>query len=475
MGNMTQAQARTPDWPGIWNAAREKLRRELGGATFDAWIGRLVLLDFGNGDITLGAPKPFVRNWVANNYSGRIEKALRFAGGVPPSLTIVLGAAEAPRIGGGLAAEEDSPRSVARVAAPAALPPPQPVVERLLFARLPRPELSFASFVEGPANSLALRAARSFAEDDTDEVSLLFIHGGFGFGKTHLLNATALEARRRGKRALLLGSEDLMRQFLGALGRRDTLSFKEELRAADMLLIDDLQHLCRSSSTMSELLHTLNAYSDLRRKVVVAADKTPAMLENLAPDVRSRLCGGMAIAIEKPERTTRLAILKARAEEYCSTRPHEAIPEDALARLADVEDATPRSLMGFFHNLTVHLGVTKNPHALSVAVDTIVGRGPLPHKISIDDIQRKTAEYYKLDPRDFQSQQRSRRVARPRQVAMFLARTITQRSLPEIGRRFGGRDHTTVLHACRRIAVLCGEDPTLQEEIDYLKRALGRE
>ncbi|HEX4077647.1 MAG TPA: DnaA/Hda family protein [Rhizomicrobium sp.] len=469
---MTQPQTKTPDWLGIWNTARDRLRRQLGGATFDAWIGKLVLLEFSKDDLKFGAPKPFVRNWVTNNFTGRIEKALRAAGGVPASITIVLQETEAPRVGGGLPTQEKPPASAPVSEAAGAAQPSQPVAERLLFARLPKPALSFAAFVEGPANALALRAARTFAEDDTDDISLLFIHGGFGFGKTHLLNATALEARRRGKRALLLGSEDMMRQFLGALGRRDTLSFKEELRAADMLLIDDLQHLCRSSSTMSELLHTLNAYSDLRRKVVIAGDKPPGAMENLGPDVRSRLCGGLAIGLEKPDRATRLAILKARAEEFFRLRPQEAIPEETLARLADVDDTTPRDLVGFFHNLTVHLGVTKNPQALNVAVDAMVSRGPLPPKTSIDDIQRKTAEYYKLDPRDFLSAQRSRRVARPRQVAMFLARTITERSLPDIGRRFGGRDHTTVLHACRRIAALCAEDPTFKQEIEYLRTAL---
>ncbi len=266
-----------------------------------------------------------------------------------------------------------------------------------------------------------------------------------------------------------------MRQFLGALNRRETLGFKEELRAADLLLIDDLQHLCRSTSTMSELLHTLNAYSDLRRKLVIAADRPPAMLEGLGADVRSRLCGGLVIALEKPERATRLGILKARAEEYARKRAQTAIPDEALERIAALEDATPRDLIGFFNNLTLHVELTKNPLAFNAAVETIVRRGAVARKTSIEDIQRKIADFYKLDPRDFQSAQRSRRVARPRQVAMFLAREITMRSLPEIGRRFGGRDHTTVLHACRRIAALCDEDPTFKQEVDFLKRVLGKE
>ncbi|HWE05686.1 MAG TPA: DnaA/Hda family protein, partial [Rhizomicrobium sp.] len=242
---MTQALTSTPDWLAIWSAARGRLRRDLGVPVFEAWIGKLSLLDFHRGDLKFGAPRPFVRNWVANNYVGRIEKALRAEGGIPTSITIVLAASDAPAIGGGLMSEETS--SPAPLASVSVLSPHHAHAGRredglrasggqALFFRAPDPALSFASFVEGQANALALRASRAFADGNADDVSLLYIHGGFGFGKTHLLNATALESRRRGWRTLLLGSEDFMRQFLGALNRKETLGFKEELRAADMLL-----------------------------------------------------------------------------------------------------------------------------------------------------------------------------------------------------------------------------------------------
>jgi chromosomal replication initiator protein len=455
---MTQALTRTPDWLAIWTAARGRLRRDLGAPVFDAWIGKLNLLDFHKGDLKFGAPRPFVRNWVANNYVGRIEKALRAEGGTPASITIVLAPSETPAVGGGLTREDKSlPSSTASVSVLSSHQPHENRREEgqhpgvgvpALFFRAPDPTLTFANFVEGQANALALRASRTFADGEADDVSLLYIHASFGLGKTHLL---------------------------GALNRKETLGFKDELRAADVLLIDDLQHLCRSTSTMSELLHTLNAYSDLRRKLVIAADRPPHQLEALGPDVRSRLSGGLVIALGKPERDTRLAILRARADEYARKRTQARIPDEALERIADLEDATPRDLIGFFNNLTLHAELTKNPLAFSAAVDTIVRRGAVTRKTSIEDIQRKIADFYKLDPRDFQSAQRSRRVARPRQVAMFLAREITLRSLPEIGRRFGGRDHTTVLHACRRIAALCNEDPTFKQEVDFLKQVLGKE
>jgi chromosomal replication initiator protein len=235
-----------------------------------------------------------------------------------------------------------------------------------------------------------------------------------------------------------------------------------------------LQHLCRSTYTMSEFLHTLNAFADLRRKFVIAADRAPTALEGLSADVRSRLSGGLVIGLEKPDRDTRLAILKSRATEYARKRTQAAIPDDVLERIADIEDATPRDLIGLFNKLALYADLTKNPVSFDVSVERMLLRGAGVRKTSIEDIQRKAAEFYKLDLRDFQSKQRTRRVARPRQIAMFLSRELTQRSLPEIGRRFGGRDHTTVLHACRRIAALCQEDPVFKQEVDFLKEVLNK-
>ncbi len=468
-----------PDWNAVWAAARERLRRELGDAVFDAWVGPLVLLNSDNDELEIGAPKPFARNWVANHYATRIDRALRTEGGEPASLSIVLTPLAAPTIGGGLVREEA--KHMPAPVSPVSYFPQQSAdgeqsdaKRRSLWNRMLHPAQSFDTFVSGASNDFGFRAARDFAEGGNEDLNLLFIHGGFGYGKTHLLNATALEARKRGKRALFLGAEDFMRHFLGALNRKDTLSFKEELRAADMLLLDDLQHICRSTYTMSEFLHTMNAFSDARRSVVIAADRPPAELDALGPDLRSRLSGGLVITLDKPERNTRLAILKSRAAEYCRHRPDAALPDEVLERIADLDHASPRDLIGVFTKLATYADLTKKPVTLDVVEETIGARIMPGRKTSIEDIQRKTAEFYKLDLRDFHSPQRSRRVARPRQVAMFLSRELTMRSLPEIGRRFGGRDHTTVLHACRRIAALCSEDPMLKQEVDFLRQVLSR-
>ena len=192
----------------------------------------------------------------------------------------------------------------------------------------------------------------------------------------------------------------------------------------------------------------------------------------MGADVKSRLGGGLSIALDKPDRQTRLAIVKARAAEFCRHKPEVVLPDPVLERIADLDDASPRELIGVFTKLATYADLTKKPVTLETAEEAVGLRSGPGAKTSIEDIQRKTAEFYKLDVKDFHSPQRARRVARPRQVAMYLSRKLTTRSLPEIGRRFGGRDHTTVLHAVRKIEALVSRDVALSEEVESLKRQL---
>ena len=465
---MTQTMTKTsgPDWDALWTATRERLRQQMGDGVFDAWIRPLTLVAGDHAGVQIGAPTPFARNWVASHHAMRIERALNAESGIHVALTIVVAGARTPSAPGDITA---TPIAIVATA------PERPVeARRVLSTKVLQPAQTFDSFVSGPANEFGYRAAKALGTGENDDIPLLYVHGSFGYGKSHLLNAIALEARKRGKRALFLGAEDFMRQFLGALNRKETLGFKEDLRAADILLIDDLQHLCRSTYTVSEFLHTLNAFSDLRRKLVIAADKAPGAIESLSADVRSRLAGGLVIALAKPDRATRVAILKSRAAEYARPRRSNPVPDDVLERIADMEENSPRDLIGVFTKLATYADLTKQPLTLEAAQQILGQTTVSARKTSIEDIQRKTAEFYKLDLRDFQSPQRSRRVARPRQVAMFLARELTMRSLPEIGKRFGGRDHTTVLHACRRIAALCNDDPMFKQEVDFLRQVLSR-
>lgn len=470
---MTQAKSARTDWCAAWAGVRERLRRELGDAVFEAWIAPLTLEASDNDELSIGAAKPFVRNWVANHYVPRIERAFRADGFVPTTIAIVMAA---PQLGANVTPvrEPSEPASVSYLPQRSAAAESADDSAKGLWNRMLHPQQTFESFIPGGANAFGHGAAKDFAEGGQSDLPLLYIHGGFGYGKTHLLNAAALEFRKRGKRTLFLRAEDFMRHFLGALYRKDTLAFKEELRTAEVLIIDDLQHICRSTATASEFLYTVNAFADLRRRVVIAADRAPAALEGLGADVKSRLSGGLVIALDKPDRDTRLAILKRRAADFCKHKPDVVLPEAVLERIADMDDASPRELIGVFTKIATYADLTKKPVTLEVADEAVGLRASPGVKTSIEDIQRKTAEFYKLDVKDFHSPQRARRVARPRQVAMYLARKLTTRSLPEIGRRFGGRDHTTVLHACRRIEALIGEDAMFRQEVDFLSQMLQR-
>jgi len=460
MVQVTGNSAPKQDWRAAWAAVRERMRRELGEPVFEAWIGPLNLESFEADDLRIGAAKPFVRNWVANHYVDRLQKAFRAEGfrrGHSQHRTRRTSDADLP------------PRSEARAGFGEG-----GAEDKGLWHRMLHPQQAFDSFIPGGINAFGHGAAKSFADGGQADIPLLYIHGGFGFGKTHLLNAAALEFRKRGKRTLFLRAEDFMRHFLGALYRKDTLAFKEELRTAEVLIIDDLQHICRSAATTSEFLYTVNAFADLRRRVVIAADRAPAALEGLGADVKSRLAGGLVVGLDKPDRDTRLAILKSRATEFSRHKPDVVLPDSVLERIADMDDASPRELIGVFTKLATYADLTKKPVTLDVTEEAVGLRAGPGAKTSIEDIQRKTAEFYKLDVKDFHSPQRARRVARPRQVAMYLSRKLTSRSLPEIGRRFGGRDHTTVLHACRRIEALIEEDTLFRQEVDFLSQMLQR-
>ena len=453
----------------VWGSVCEKIRSDIGKSLYDTWIAPLTLESWTQDEVRIGAPKLFLRDWVANHYASRIERTFRAFGIDLKAVTIVLVAPKVS-IGGNVA-----PEAIVAPSAPSAtVSYLHDDTSKSLWNRVLHPAQTFDSFIPGTANEFGHRAVRAFAEGGESEIPLVFIHGDFGYGKTHLLNAAALELRKRGKRTLFLRAEDFMRHFLGALHRKDTLAFKEELRTAEALIIDDLQHICRSNATASEFLYTVNAFADLRRRVVIAADRAPSELEGLGADVKSRLAGGLVIALGKPDRATRLAILKARAADLVRHRPAVMLPDAVLERIADIEESSPREIIGVFTKLATYADLTKKAITLENAEDAIGFRTSNGVKTSIEDIQRRTAEFYKLEVRDFHSPQRARRVARPRQVAMYLARKLTTRSLPEIGRRFGGRDHTTVLHACRRIEALCDEDPTFKQEVDFLSQMLTK-
>jgi chromosomal replication initiator protein len=470
-----------PPWSDIWIGVRNRLRVEFGQGIFDTWIAPLSFESAADGHVRLSAPRRLIRDFVTSHHSARLERAFGGLSTEFVSLDIVVAAQDprevsAPKMAPVATAQRQRPpHAAAKGAVNAAGKVPGPSLQGL-WDRRPDPSQSFASFIVGPSNEFAFKAAKRLAEGGESEMGLLFIHGGFGYGKTHLLNAIAMEAQGSHRaRVLFLRAEDFMRRFLAALRSQETLSFKEELRGADTLVIDDLQHICGRTATSSEFMHTINAFTDLRRKVVIAADRPPSMLEGLSDDIRSRLQGAVVIALEKPDAATRLTILKAKAAEMEKKRPRTRLPEIVLEQVANELDVSPRELLGVLIKLATYADLTGKPVTAEIADEAIGSRATAgDRRVTIEEIQKKTAEFYKLDLREMQSALRARQVARPRQVAMFLARELTSRSLPDIGKRFGGRDHTTVLHACRRIQQLSKTDSVLQQEVDFLRQLLGQ-
>ena len=329
----------------------------------------------------------------------------------------------------------------------------------------------------GRSNTLAQAAAKQVAaakRSDPVMFNPLYIHAGVGLGKTHLLQAITWAGNAVGERKMLyLTAEKFMYGFVSALRTQTALAFKETLRGIGVLVIDDLQFL-QGKSTQAEFCHTLNALIDAGRQVVIASDRPPSELESLDDRVRSRLAGGLVVEMGALGEELRLEILKARVMAARAHHPSFDVPLPVLGYIAKTVTHNGRDLEGALNRLLAHNKLTGHAVTLEMAEREVrdLIRPQEPKRVKIEDIQRVVARQYNVSRSDLLSSRRTANVVRPRQVAMYLAKTLTLRSLPEIGRRFGGRDHTTVLHAVRKIEGLVGNDMALAEEIEILKRQL---
>ena len=333
------------------------------------------------------------------------------------------------------------------------------------------PRLRFSTFVIGKPNEFAYAAARRVAESSAVPFNPLYLYGGVGLGKTHLMQAIAWHIRERdpSRRVLYLSAERFMYQFVRAVRFKDTMAFKEQFRSADVLMIDDVQFICGKDSTQEEFFHTFNALVDHNRQIVISGDRSPSDLDQMEERLRSRLGWGLVADIHATTYELRLGILQSKAE--LMGMPN--IPKDVLEFLAHRITANVRELEMALNRVAAHS--TLVGRAISLEMTQEILRDALrasDRRITIEEIQRKTAEFYNLKLAEMSSERRARAVARPRQVAMYLCKQLTTRSLPEIGRKFGGRDHTTVMHAIRVIEELKQSDPALAEDIELIRRLI---
>jgi chromosomal replication initiator protein len=475
------------DIDDFWQRCCVRLRAELGDNVFSSWFSSLKLETMESGRAQFSVSTKFLKSWIDSHYQERImtilqaettgvetmQVSVRMANGgvscaarAEPSLT--LAQPEAPTVKF-LPTSETQPRrgpTRAEVKGP---------LETLAGSPLDR-RYTFASFHVGRANQLAFAAARRVADGRPGEppaFTPLYIHAAVGLGKTHLLQAIAHAAMAQGRSVLYLTAERFMYGFVSALQSQTAIAFKEALRSIDLLIFDDTQFL-QGRVIQAEFGHLLNALVDAGRQVVVASDRPPGDLENVEERVRSRLAGGLCVEMHPLDEPLRIQILEARIAAARLQNPQFEVSPAVLMFVARSIVANGRDLEGAVNRLVAHSSVggpSLTVDAAEVAIHDLI-RAREAKRVKIEDIQRLVATHYSVSRADILSSRRTATVVKPRQVAMYLAKALTLRSLPEIGRRFGGRDHTTVLHAVRKIENLRTANTALRDELELLKRML---
>ncbi len=452
-----------------WARVRGRLRAEFGEAAFRSWLKPLTLVGHSAGEVRVAVPTRFMRDWILSHY---VERLRSLWNSENPQIENVEVVVESGRSGAARTAIDkgvDGEAPIETVDGVALAPEPRNVGHEDVSAPLD-PRFTFENFVVGKSNELAYAAARRVAEARTVPFNPLFLYGGVGLGKTHLMHGIAWHIRTAtpNRRVIYLSAEKFMYQFIRALRHKNTMAFKEQFRSVDVLMIDDVQFISGKDSTQEEFFHTFNALVDQNRQVIISADKSPSDLEGLEERMRSRLGWGLVADIHPTTYELRLGILQAKAEALKAE-----IPTKVLEFLAHKITSNVRELEGALNRIVAH--ATLVGRAVSLETTQEVLHDLLranDRRVTIEEIQKRVAEHFNIKISDMHSARRARAVARPRQVAMYLAKQLTTRSLPEIGRKFGGRDHTTVMHAVRKIEELRATDSSFSEDVELLRRML---
>ncbi|MBI2239406.1 MAG: chromosomal replication initiator protein DnaA [Magnetospirillum gryphiswaldense] len=456
-----------------WDKVKGRLRDEVGDAAYRSWLRPITLHQVADGEVRLGLPTRFMRDWVATHYGERIRALW---GAENPAVRVVdiivangrvaevptTPTAAAPAVAAVPRAAAARPRVVS--AAPCA-----PSDQDELGAQLD-PRFTFKNFVVGKPNEFAYAAAQRVAEATAVSFNPLFLYGGVGLGKTHLMHAIAHHIREHNpaRRVLYLSAEKFMYRFIRALRSQDTMSFKEQFRSVDVLMVDDVQFIAGKDATQEEFFHTFNALVDQGRQIVISADKSPSDLEGMEDRLRSRLNSGLVADLHATTYELRLGILHSKAEQLGAV-----VPQKVMEFLAHKIASNVRELEGALNRVIAHSQLVGRAITLESTQDVLHDLlKASDRRITIEEIQKRVAEHFNIKLAEMSSARRSRQVARPRQVAMYLAKQLTSRSLPEIGRKFGGRDHTTVMHAVKKVEELRSSDQGFSEDVELLRRML---
>ncbi len=461
-----------PQLAAQWARIRGRLQNEVGDVEYRTWLKQMTLAGLDGDEIVVHLPTRFLRDWVRSHYGDRLNalwqqenrQVRRVALRVGGSTSAIGGLAES------LAPDQER-RELAR-----AEPAPHPLAAP---GEPARPEglespFTFDKFVVGKPNEFAYACARRVAAQPSSQgFNPLFLYGGVGLGKTHLMHAIAWElsatrATTKPVTVAYMSAEKFMYRFIAAIRSQSTMAFKEELRSVDVLMVDDLQFLIGKDNTQEEFFHTFNALVDAGKQIVVSADKSPSDLQLLDDRLRTRLGCGMVADLHSTTYELRISILESKA-----ALAGVPVPPRVMEFLAHKITSNVRELEGALNRLVAHANLFGRPVTLETAQEVLhdVLRAH-DRKVTIEEIQRRVAEHYNIRLNDMSSPRRARAVARPRQIAMYLAKQLTSRSLPEIGRKFGNRDHTTVMHACAKVSELMERDAAFAEDVELLRRML---
>ncbi|PZN95134.1 MAG: chromosomal replication initiator protein DnaA [Alphaproteobacteria bacterium] len=447
-----------PEDVAAWARVREALRIEAGTRNFDTWLAPLALIA-GDGDqVRLAAPSAFLADWIGSHYADRLRA--HWAAQRPGTRQVAV--IVQPGLGVGSVAGTPAAMPMAPAPQPGGVAISLPVENRY----------TFDSFIVGKSNELAYNAAQAVAEPGPIGFNPLFLHGTTGLGKTHLMHAigNAFLQGQPDARVAYMSAEKFMVEFLAALRAKDTIAFKQRLRSVDLLMIDDVQFIAGKESTQEEFFHTMNEIISAGKRLVITADRSPQNLEGIQERILSRMAWGLVADINPADYELRLNILHAK---LAGMTQNIVVPDEVVEFLARKITANVRELEGALNRVVAYAALVNVPVTLEFTRETLADLLRCHEKkLTIDEIQRKVADYYHLKLSDLLSARRAREVARPRQVAMYLAKKLTPRSLPEIGRRFGGRDHTTVMHAVKRIDELRAADREIDADVVHLTRLL---
>ncbi|MDG4649254.1 chromosomal replication initiator protein DnaA [Roseibacterium sp. SDUM158017] len=475
-----------------WGQVRSELMKAVGKNNFSAWIDPISFDRMDGRTALFHVPTTFFGSWVSQNFGDVILRHLNSAGvgvdrvefrvGAPTAKAVNANSQPARAVPAMAEARELEPAAVAAPVARRALPDAAPTLppfrarstDDVPGANL-NPQFTFENFVVGKPNELAHAAARRVAEGRDVTFNPLFLYGGVGLGKTHLMHAIAWELRSNFPEAdiLYLSAEQFMYRFVRALREQDTIGFKQMFRSVDVLMVDDVQFIAGKTSTQEEFFHTFNALVEMGKQIVISGDRAPVDMDELDGRIASRLQCGLVVDIHPTDYELRLGVLQHKAERMRARNPKVHIADGVLEFIARKVSSNIRVLEGALTRLFAFADLVQKDITMDMVQDCLSDiLRATDKKVTMDEIIKKTCEYYNIRQADLMSSNRSRAIARPRQVAMFLCKKLTTRSLPEIGRKFGGRDHTTILYGVRKIEELMQVDSQIAEDAEILRRTL---